>query len=130
LPDRPLKRILLVEDDADIQAVASLALVGLGGFTVQVCGSAKDALESAPSFRPDLILLDFMMPGMDGLGALRALRAIDATARTPVVFMTARVQPQEIAQYTELGSLGVIPKPFDPAVLPRTIERMWSRRNG
>jgi two-component system, OmpR family, response regulator len=124
----PLKRILLVEDDPDIQEMASLALVALGGYAVQVCGTARDALDHAPVFRPDLILLDVMMPGTDGPGALKALREIEATARTPVVFMTARVGRRDIAQYDELGCLGVIAKPFDPVVLPKTLEGIWGRR--
>jgi two-component system, OmpR family, response regulator len=124
---QPLKRILLVEDDPDIQEMASLALVAVGGYAVEVCGTAREALDRAPVFGPDLILLDVMMPGTDGPGALKALREIDATARTPVVFMTARVGRQDIAQYDALGCLGVIAKPFDPVVLPRTLEGIWGR---
>jgi CheY-like chemotaxis protein len=116
-----------VDDDTDIQAVTALALIGLGGYTVEVCGSAREALACAPSFDPDLILLDVMMPGTDGMGALQALRKLDATARTPVVFLTAKVQREEVAQYERLGALGVIAKPFDPSDLPATLERFWGR---
>jgi CheY-like chemotaxis protein len=123
--DRPLRRILLVEDDPDIQLVASLALSRIGGFTVQVCGSGTEALESAPAFAPDLILLDVMMPGTDGLSVLRGLRSHAETAATPVVFMTAKIQPQELAQYRSLGSLGVIAKPFDPATLADALREIW-----
>jgi CheY-like chemotaxis protein len=127
---RPLTRILLVEDDPDIQVVTSLSLSKIGGFTVKVCGSAAEALEAAPGFVPDLILLDVMMPGMDGPAALTALRRIPATAATPVVFMTARAQPHEVARFKRLGSLDVIPKPFDPTTLPDTIRQIWSRCDG
>ena len=123
----PLRRVLLVEDDPDIQTVAELALSGIGGLSVEVCGSAREALERAQHFRPDLILLDVMMPGMDGPSALQALREIPATAATPVVFMTAKVQPHEIDRYRGMGSLDVISKPFEPATLAATLNRIWER---
>jgi CheY-like chemotaxis protein len=127
---RPLRRILLVEDDPDIQTVASLALQEVGGFTVAVCGSARDAVRTASAFGPDLILLDVLLPGMDGTTAFEELRRLPATARTPVVFMTAKVQPQELARYDRLGSLGVIAKPFDPMRLSDTLNGFWRERHG
>ena len=126
---RALKRILLVEDDPDIQTVTSLALASFGGYSVKVCGSASEAIESAAAFAPDLILLDVMMPGMDGVATLSALREIAEMASTPVVFLTAKVQPQDVARYKELGSLAVIRKPFEPAALVETIQGIWSRRS-
>ena len=126
----PLQRILMVEDESDIQAVARLALEAVGGFTVHMCASGFDALKDAPAFGPDLILLDVMMPGMDGPGTLRALRQTPETARVPVVFMTAKVQPQEVAGLKELGALGVIAKPFDPMTLSSTIQQIWAERHG
>jgi CheY-like chemotaxis protein len=124
---RELKHILLVEDDPDIQTITSLALGTLGGFTVEVCASAQEAIASAAASAPDLILLDVMMPGMDGLDTLRALRGMPQTAATPIVFLTARVQPAEVARYKKLGALAVIPKPFEPTVLVDTIGQIWSR---
>ncbi len=129
MTERALERILLIEDDPDIQVVASLALSGIGGFTVEVCGSAVEALRTAPGFAPDLILLDVMMPGMDGPAALRALRELPATASTPVIFMTAKIQTQEVAHYLNLGSLGVIAKPFDPTTLADRIRDLWKERH-
>jgi CheY-like chemotaxis protein len=126
----PLRKVLVVEDDPDIQLVAELALSAIGGLEVEVCGSAMDALDEAVTFRPDLILLDVMMPGMDGPSALDALREIPEIARTPVVFMTARAQPQEIARYMQMGSLGVIPKPFEPQALAATLRALWERHEG
>lgn len=123
----PLRRILLVEDDPDIQEVTTLLLSDLGSFEVRACSLAAEALEAAQAFGPDLILLDVMMPGLDGPGAFAAFRQIPATAATPVIFMTARVQPREILRYRQLGSLGVIPKPFDPNTLAETIQGMWDR---
>jgi CheY-like chemotaxis protein len=120
-----LNRILLVEDDPDIQTVTSLALGSFGGFEVRICGSASEAVSSAAQFKPDLILLDVMMPGMDGVDTMLALRRIPATASVPVVFLTARVQPHEVERYRELGSLAVIPKPFEPTALAATIRAIW-----
>jgi two-component system OmpR family response regulator len=122
---RRLERILLVEDDPDIQVVASLALSKLGGFAVQVSGSATEALRAAPGFAPDLILLDVMMPGMDGPATLAALRELPATAATPIIFMTAKIQPHEMDHYRALGSAGVIAKPFDPTTLPQKVRDLW-----
>jgi CheY-like chemotaxis protein len=122
-----LKRILYVEDEPDIQAVAKLALEMVGGFTLEVCSSGMDALEKAPGFAPQLLLLDVMMPGMDGPATLTALRAQPGTAATPAIFMTAKVQPGEVAQYREQGAVDVIPKPFDPMTLSSTIEEIWKR---
>ena len=130
MPQPGLNRILLVEDDPDIQTVTSLALGSFGGFEVRICGSAQDAVDAAARFLPDLILLDVMMPGMDGLDALQALRRHPAVAAVPVVFLTARVQPHEVQRYHELGSLAVIPKPFEPSELASRIRAIWESRNG
>lgn len=124
-----LERILLVEDDTDIQAVGQLALEAVGGFTVLVCSSGKEALEGVDEFVPDLILLDVMMPGMDGPTTLAELRAKPTTRETPVIFMTAKVQPAEIKLYQQLGALNVIAKPFDPLTLSDTIRGMWASQN-
>jgi CheY-like chemotaxis protein len=118
-----------VEDDPDIQTVASLALGSLGGYNVRVCASAAEAIEVAPSYAPDLILLDVMMPGMDGRQALQALRELPGTASTPVIFLTARVQPADVAQYREMDPLAVIAKPFDPTALVDTIDAIWTRHS-
>lgn len=122
-----LKRLLFVEDEPDIQVVARLALEAVGGFQVAICSSGKEALAKAPDFGPDLILLDVMMPGMDGPSTLKGLRELPATATTPVIFMTAKVQPYEVAEYKRLGALDVIAKPFDPMQLSATINAIWTR---
>ncbi len=125
-----LQRILYVEDEPDIQAVARLALEMVGGFTVKVCSSGEAALVEAVAFAPDLILLDVMMPGMDGPTTLAALRRQPALAATPVAFMTAKVQPHEIAQFKALGALDVIAKPFDPMTLAAQVRALWEKRDG
>jgi CheY-like chemotaxis protein len=125
-----LKRILYIEDEADIRAVARIALESVGGFTVKICSSGEEALDSAAGFAPDLILLDVMMPGMDGPTTLAALRRIPELADTAAMFMTAKVQPQEIAHFKSLGAVDVIAKPFDPMTLPAQITEAWKRHHG
>ena len=123
----PVHRILYVEDEPDIRAIAQMALEAVGGFTVIACASGSEALAVAPGAAVDLLLLDVMMPGMDGPSALQALRQLPATAGTPVIFMTAKVQPAEVAQYKALGALDVIAKPFDPMELPAQIRQICDR---
>ena len=122
---KSLARILYVEDEPDIRAIAQMALEAVGGFTVIACASGSEALASAPGANADLLLLDVMMPGMDGPSTLKALRELPATANTPVIFMTAKVQAAEVAQYRELGAIDVIHKPFDPMELAAQINRIW-----
>jgi two-component system OmpR family response regulator len=125
-----LNRILYVEDEPDIQAVAKLALEMVGGFTVKVCSSGQEALDSVAAFAPDLILMDVMMPGMDGPATLQALRERPELASIPVVFMTAKVQPAEVQHYKRIGAVDVIPKPFDPMTLAAQVRDAWMRRDG
>lgn len=125
-----LMRILYVEDEPDIQTVARLALETLGGFTVEICGSGSEALGRAPAFDPQLILLDVMMPVMDGPATLAKLRELPQFSFTPVVFMTAKVQPGEVAGYREIGAVDVIPKPFDPMTLSDQVQAIWERCHG
>jgi len=120
-----LQRILYVEDEPDIRAVAKLALEMVGGFTVKVCSSGEEALREAVAFGPDMILLDVMMPGMDGPSTLKALRALPSLAELPVAFMTAKVQPAEVAHYKTLGARAVIAKPFDPMTLASQVRVIW-----
>ena len=127
---RELKTILYVEDEPDIQAVARLALEAVGGFSVTICGSGAEAVTRAPDLRPDLILLDVMMPGMDGVDTLRALRDIPETAATPVIFMTAKAQQAEIRDLRALGALDVIAKPFDPMALSDQIRKIYRAADG
>lgn len=125
---KELRRILFAEDDPDIQVVARMALETIGGYTVQLCASGKEALEIAESFAPDLVILDVMMPGMGGPATLATLRQHATLSSIPVVFMTAKVQPHEVAEYKRLGALGVIAKPFDPMALPDQIRDLWVGR--
>jgi two-component system OmpR family response regulator len=120
-----LRKIVYVEDERDIQTIAKLALEKLGGFEVEICSSGEEALRRAPALSPDLIMLDLMMPGMDGRATLKALRELPMFADTPVIFLTGRVQAQEIAQLERLGAIRVLAKPFDPMSLADEVKDAW-----
>ena len=122
-----LKKILYVEDEPDIQMIARVALENVGGFELLVCSSGAEAIEKATSFNPDLLLLDVMMPGMDGPTTLQELRKIPQLAHTPVMFMTAKVQPQEVEFLKSLNVTDVIAKPFDPMGLANNIRESWAK---
>ncbi|MDD3014524.1 MAG: response regulator [Candidatus Gastranaerophilales bacterium] len=126
----PLKKILLAEDEPDIQRVVEFALKDIGNFELKICNSGIEALKAAPEYNPDLILLDVMMPEMDGPTTLLNLRKNPATMSTPVVFMTAKVQTNEVLHYKKLGATDVIMKPFDPMSLASVINEIWERIHG
>ena len=115
----------MVEDDLDIQIVARLALEAVGGYTVATCSDGRQALRMAADFAPDLILLDVMMPDMDGPTVFEKLREEAALREVPVIFMTAKAQAHEIEGYLALGALGVVSKPFDPMTLSATVAEIW-----
>ncbi len=120
-----MNKILQVEDEPDIRAIARIALEDVGGFVVEAAESGVEALQRAETFRPDLILLDVMMPGMDGPTTFQALRRSPSTSAIPVIFMTAKVQSHEVELYKALGALGVLPKPFDPMTLADQVRALW-----
>ena len=122
-----LQKILLVDDEADIRQIARLALEGLGGFEVQECPSGLEAPAAVQKFQPQLILMDVMMPGQDGPATYKALRANFDLPRTPVIFMTAKVQPHEVDALRTLGALDVIPKPFDPMTLADSVRAAYAK---
>lgn len=124
-----LKKILFIEDEADIRVIAQIALEDIGGFTVKLCGTGYEALAVAENFKPDLFLLDVMMPGLDGPATLRELRNLPRMKDVPAIFMTAKVQANEMAQYKKIDVLGVIVKPFDPMTLAETIQKFWSKNH-
>ncbi len=116
-------RVLVVDDDPSLLRIAALALERLGGFEVVEAGSGVEAIERASHTRPDLILLDVMMPELDGPGTLARLRADPVTAGIPIVFLTAKAQPGEVDALVRLGALGVIAKPFDPLALSSEVRQ-------
>lgn len=120
-----LQKILYVEDDPDIQAIATMVLESFGGYEVVACSSGQEALQAVQGFQPDFILLDVMMPGMDGPATLQQLRLLEMLRQVPVAFMTARVQPTDVAELHKLGAKGVIAKPFDPMTLADQVRQLW-----
>jgi len=125
-----LKRITYVEDEPDIRTVAEMALRSLGGFELDVCTRGDDALARLPEYLPDLVLLDVMMPGIDGLTVFRRMRHDDRIRDIPVIFMTAKAQKQEVQEYLDAGASGVITKPFDPMTLCDTVTAIWAQAQG
>lgn len=130
MPAHTLERILVVEDEPDIREIVRLSLETVGGFAVQVCRSGEEAIAASADARPDLILLDVMMPGLDGPSTLARLRAIPAVADVPVIFMTAKAQRHEVERFLALGAAEVIAKPFDPMTLADKIRSVWARIPG
>ena len=124
-----LERVMHVEDDESIRAVAEIALTDVAGFTLLSCDSGQSALAQAETFAPQLILLDVMMPQMDGLQTLAALRQIPALAKTPVVFMTAKIQQAEKQRYLDAGAVGIIEKPFEPMELGDTLSQLYQQHS-
>ena len=120
-----LKTILYVDDEPDIREVVQMSLSLVEGLDVQVCESGERALQLLPQLKPDLVLLDVMMPGMDGPSTLQKMRTLPALAKIPVVFMTAKAMPQEVARFRELGAVSVIAKPFDPIQLGNQVIAVW-----
>src|SRR5262245_9408836 len=114
-------RVLHVDDEPDIRAVVEMSLGLDPELAIRSCSSGADALSTSADWPPDLILLDVMMPVMDGPTTLKHLREQPKTNQTPVVFMTARAQPREIEAFVSLGAVGVIPKPFDPMTLASSV---------
>ena len=115
-------RILHVDDEPDIRELVDMSLALNPDFQVRACSSGTEAIKAAAEWSPGLILLDVMMPGMDGPTTLTQLRANQLTSQIPVVFMTARAQAREVEQFISLGAQGVISKPFDPMTLASQVQ--------
>ena len=117
-------KVLIIDDDADIRKIAGLSLSRLGGMDVIEAAGGAEGLRKAQDERPDVILLDMMMPTMDGSETLAALRLQPATATTPVIFLTAKAVLVEVERMRALGAAGVLIKPFDPRTLPGDVKAL------
>ena len=117
-------RVLYVDDESDIREIAQLALELDPAIRVRTAATGAEAIALAESFAPDLVLLDVMMPEMDGVATLAQLRSHEVTRRTPVIFITARTQASEVLRFKCLGALAVIPKPFDPMRLAAQVRAL------
>ena len=123
-----LKKILYAEDEKDIREIVKIALEDLGGYEIQYCSNGQEAIEAAKHGDYDLLLLDVMMPGMDGPSTLREIRKIPQYETIPAVFMTAKIQPKELAEYQSMGVVDIITKPFDPMTLADNLKFIWNQR--
>lgn len=126
MPPRPLTSIFYVDDEPDIREVVEMALGLVPGITVRTCPSGVQALQELPLLRPDLVLLDVMMPGLDGPATLAQMRLDESLKEMPVIFMTAKALPQEVDRFLKLGAIGVISKPFDPLQLGQRVQALWA----
>ncbi len=120
-------KILIIDDDADIRAIARLSLSRVGGMEVIEAAGGADGVRIARDEQPDVILLDMMMPMMDGSETFAALRSQPATAMTPVIFLTAKAVGAEVERIRALGAEGVLIKPFDPRTLPEDVRALVKR---
>jgi two-component system, OmpR family, response regulator len=127
MPDRPLNRICYVEDDEDIQRIVRMSLERVGKMTVEVVGDPTVAIEAMTSFRPDLVMLDWMMPAMDGPTLFRQMKLRPETSALPVVFITAKAAQRDLDELTALGAVGTISKPFSPKDLPDQLRAIWKK---
>ena len=122
---KPLQTVMYVDDEPDIREVVEMSLGLVADLSVHTADSGEQALEALPRVQPDMVLLDVMMPGMDGPTTLARMRARPELAGIPVVFMTAKAMPQEIARFIEMGAAAVISKPFDPMSLGAQVVKIW-----
>ncbi|HKY80024.1 MAG TPA: response regulator [Sphingobium sp.] len=122
-----MDRILYIDDEADLREIATISLELDPGFEVRTAASGSDGLEAARQWQPALILLDVMMPGMDGPATLAALAANPETSAIPVVFITAKTHPRHVGDLKALGARAVLAKPFDPMTLAGTVRGLLRR---
>ena len=123
--EQDLKSIICIDDEQDILEITKLSLETVGGYNVTACNDGHAGIEKALEISPDLFLIDVMMPGIDGPATLEKIKQNDAIKNTPVIFMTARVQPAEVEEYINLGAAGVVSKPFDPMQLAGEVLKIW-----
>jgi two-component system OmpR family response regulator len=127
MPDRALERICYVEDDEDIQRIVRMSLERVGNMKVEVVSDPNLAIAVIGRFKPDLVMLDWMMPGMDGPTLFRKMKQQPETASLPVVFITAKATQRDMEELVALGAAGTISKPFSPRDLPDQLRAIWAK---
>jgi CheY-like chemotaxis protein len=127
---KSLQRILLADDEPDILEVSRIALETVGGYKVAVCESGADFLKLLPEFEPDFVIIDALMPDMNGLEVLSQMRMVDGFRKTPAVFLTGLVLERDLRALRASGAAAVITKPFDPMKLPQQINDIWREIDG
>lgn len=126
MPARPLEKIFYAEDDEDIQRIVRMSLERVGKMAVMIESDPLKAIDGIKAFQPDLVMLDWMMPGMDGPTLLKTMREQPETAGFPVVFITAKATVKDHAELASLGAAGIISKPFSPKDLPDQLRGIWA----
>lgn len=126
MPTRPLQKVLYVEDDEDIQRIVRLSLERVGKLSIEIVGNSMHAIAAMKTFRPDLVMLDWMMPEMDGPTLFRKMQEDPEVAALPVVFITAKASSRELDSLIAMGAKGTISKPFSPKDLPEQLRTLWS----
>ena len=119
-----IDKVLIVDDDANIRLIAEMSLEGLTAWKLTLAACGEEALAYLAKETPELILLDMMMPDMDGITLFGKIKTQFGDKMPSVIFMTAKVQSHEVEKYRTLGACGVIMKPFDPMTLPKQIVEM------
>jgi len=127
MPDRPLNRICYVEDDEDIQRIVRMSLERVGKMTVDVVGDPTMAIDAISAFKPDLVMLDWMMPKLDGPALFRQMQAHAELKAIPVVFITAKASQRDLDELMALGAAGTVSKPFSPKDLPGQLREIWKK---
>ena len=126
MPAHPLQRVCYVEDDEDIRKIVRMSLERIGKLTVEVVGDPLLAIDAMKAFKPELVMLDWMMPGMDGPTLYRRMREVPEVRDIPVVFITAKASEKELNELRALGAAGTISKPFSPKDLPGQLRSIWA----
>lgn len=124
---KELKKILYAEDERDVQTIVEISVWSTSNYEIKICDNGKILLDCVEDYKPDLILLDAMMPEMDGITTLKNLRLNEKTKDIPVIFITAKAQTHEVKLFNESGVIGVITKPFDPILLCSSIKEIWDK---
>lgn len=126
----PLQRILIADDEPDLLEITRVSLQTLGGYEVATCESGEDFLRLLPTFGPDLVVIDVLMPDMGGLEILREMRRMEGFQSVPVIFLTGLVLDRDLRKLRESDAADVITKPFDPMTLPSRIDAVWKAAHG
>lgn len=121
-------KILYAEDEPDVQTIVEISVWSTSDYQIKTCKNGKELLECVEEYNPDLILLDVMMPEMDGPTTYKNLQLNEKTKNIPVIFITAKAQSHEVQLFKETGVIGVITKPFDPVSLCSDIQKIWANR--
>ena len=127
MPERALNRVCYVEDDEDIQRIVRMSLERIGKMTVSVVSDPTKAIDAIVAFKPDLVMLDWMMPAMDGPTLYKHMKANPQTSALPVVFITAKAAQRDLDELVSLGAAGTISKPFSPKDLPDQLRAIWAK---